>query len=163
MIAWPAVAVSPRQRVSSSHSRATRSCLKCCETKRQRRIYVVKDVSGHDCFCSLSYMMVIILGVTVLTYASIRLLSRPMGQRRWWWWCRCHRSPGPPSQRAMTSAALRQAGGLQLSSKALVSANIIFFAHPTHSETANEDQRLISADTITSEDYSHCCRGRSCV
>lgn len=53
-----------------------------------------------------------------------RCIHRTVRQSRRWWWCRCHRSPGPPWQRAMTSAVVRRAGGSHLSSKALVSANI---------------------------------------
>lgn len=49
---------------------------------------------------------------------------RPVRKRRRWWWCRCHHSPGPPLQHAMSSVVRRQAGGSHPSSKALVSADV---------------------------------------
>lgn len=72
MTVWPAVAASPPLRVSSSHSRATRSSLKCWKTTRWRQIHVLEClwniVSGHDCFCSLLNMIVTML---VSLYSSV--------------------------------------------------------------------------------------------
>lgn len=75
MTVWPAVAVSPPLRVSSSRSRATRSSLKCCATTRWRWIFVFEGLcsmcQGHDCFCSLLNVTVILLNV--FTYVSFGL------------------------------------------------------------------------------------------
>lgn len=122
MTVWPAAAASRPLRASSSRSRATKSSLKCCATTRCRWMGVCECLCILCllviCFCSLLKVMAIILGLP---------LHRPVRQSRRWWWCRCHRSPEPPSQHAMASAVVRQAGGLRRISKALVGANVALF------------------------------------
>lgn len=117
--AWLAVAALPPLRVSSSHSRATRSFSKYCKTTRYER--VLAQLHPRD----MIWYYIRVREITVFTNAAIWHFSRPAALRRRLWWWRFHRSPGRLLQHAMTSAAQMQAGGLQLSSKALVSTKYI--------------------------------------
>lgn len=117
--AWPAVAALLPPRVSSSHSRATRSFWKCWQTTRYEWVHA--QLHSWD----MIWYYIRVRESTLFANAAIWLFSRPAALRRRLWWCRCHRSPGRLSPRAMTSAAQMQAGGLQLSSKALVSTKYV--------------------------------------